>query len=144
VTTTTIADAALSSQLRVAVMRLSRRLRSERVESPHSLTHFAALFTVERHGPLSPGDLAAHERVRPPSMTRIINHLEREGLVRRDPHPTDGRQQLIAVTAAGRDLLAADRRRREAWLARQLTDLTPHEIAALGEALPILERLANA
>jgi DNA-binding MarR family transcriptional regulator len=144
VTTTTIADAALSSHLRVAVMRLARRLRSQRLESPHSLTHFAALATVERHGPITPGALADHERVRPPSMTRIVTYLENAGFIRRDPHPTDGRQQLLSATEAGRDLLAADRRRRDAWLARQLGSLTDEEIATLTKALPVLERLAQA
>jgi DNA-binding MarR family transcriptional regulator len=146
VTTTDFApgrEAVLSSQLRVAVMRLGRRLRSERLESPHSLTHFAALGTVERHGPLNPRALAQHERVRPPSMTRIINHLEGAGLLRRAPHPTDGRQQLLSVTPAGRDLLEADRRRRDAWLSRQLETLSPSEIATLCDALPIFERLAR-
>lgn len=133
----------LSSQLRVAVMRLARRLRAERLESQHSLSHYAALATLDRHGPLTPGALAARERVRPPSMTRIAGYLEAEGLVSREQHPTDGRQQLLSITRAGRELLVADRRRREAWLAQRLVGLEPAEVAALAAALPVLERLAH-
>lgn len=139
-----MAEAAISSHLRVTVMRLARRLRAQRLDSGHSLTQFAALGSIERHGPISPGDLAEHERVRPPSMTRVVNHLEADGLIVRQPHPTDGRQQLLTITRAGKDLLVADRRRRDAWLAQQLASFTAEEIAALTGVLPLLERLAQA
>src|SRR4051812_37320215 len=99
----------LSSQFRVAVMRLVRRIRGER-EPGHTLTQLAALGTILRHGPISPGDLAAHERVQPPSMTRVIGKLEEEDLVARHPHPTDRRQQLITITEVGRELIETDRR----------------------------------
>lgn len=140
----TAADAALSSQLRISVMRLARRLRAQRADTAHSPSQVATLATLERHGPLTPGELAAHEKVRPPSMSRILGVLESDDLVLRTAHPTDGRQQLLSITRTGRSLLAADRRRREAWLARQLTDLTATELEALREVLPLLDRLAGA
>lgn len=142
-TSPALATAALASQLRVHTMRLARRLRTERAATDHTLSQFAALASIERHGPISPGDLAAHERVQPPSMTRIVARLEHEGLVSRERHPTDGRQQLLTATDAGRALLAADRERRDAWLARQLDQLTPDEHAKIADVLPLLERLAH-
>lgn len=135
-------SATLSSQLRMDVMRLARRLRAQRPESTHSLSHYAALATIDRHGPMSPRDLAAHERVRPPSMTRIVAYLEADGLVRRERHPTDGRRQLLSITDAGRDLLAVDRGRRDAWLSDQLAALSSGDLAALERALPVVRRLS--
>jgi len=81
-------------------MRLSRRLRGQRVDTSVTLTHLAALSTLKRFGPMSPGELAAHERVQPPSMTRVVVALEGMGLVTRTPHPTDGRQVVIDLTPA--------------------------------------------
>ena len=99
---TTLDTAALAHDLRLAVMRFSRRLRNQRVDTSVTLTHLAALSTLKRHGPMSPGELAAHERVQPPSMTRVVVALEGMGLVTRTPHPTDGRQVIIGLTASGR------------------------------------------
>src|SRR5688572_5650500 len=85
-------DPALASALRVGVMRLTRRLRSQRADRTLTLSQLAALGTLERHGPMTPGELAAHEKVQPPSMTRVVATLESLGHVARAPHPTDGRQ----------------------------------------------------
>jgi DNA-binding MarR family transcriptional regulator len=85
--------------------------------------------------------LASYERIRPPSMTRIISGLEDRGLVVRRPHETDGRQVLVEVTPAARDLLKADRRRREAWLSQRLATLDPDDRSALRAVSPILEKL---
>ncbi|MDP9396446.1 MAG: MarR family transcriptional regulator [Actinomycetota bacterium] len=134
----------LSGGLRVAVLRLARRLRSERADNDLTLTQLATLGTLERHGPLTPGELAAHEGVRPPSMTRVLAGLEERALVVRTPHPTDRRQVLVALGDAARTLLREDRRRRDAWLARRLAELSPEERAALRAAVPVLERLAGA
>jgi DNA-binding MarR family transcriptional regulator len=139
---TTVADTELSSALRISVMRLARRLRSERSSADLTLTQIAALATLTRHGPSTPSELAAHERVQPPSMTRVIAALEAKGLVDRVPHPTDGRQVLVTVTERAREMILEDRRRREAWLVTQLADLTADERAALKAAAPILDRLA--
>jgi DNA-binding MarR family transcriptional regulator len=118
-------------------------MRAERADTSLTLTQLAALATVERHGPLTPGELAAAERVQPPSMTRVVTSLQDAGLLQRAPHPTDGRQALLSVTAAGAALLREDRRRREAWLARRLADLDPDERALLRAAVPLLDRLAG-
>ena len=138
----TSAETALASSLRLAVMRLARRMRSERAESSLTLSQIAALATLERHGPLTPRELAAHERVQPPSMTRICAALEAAGLLTRTDHPSDGRQVLLAVSAEGAALLREDRRRREAWLAQRLGELPAEDLAVLGRAAKILDRLA--
>jgi DNA-binding MarR family transcriptional regulator len=125
-------------------MRLARRLRRMRTDTTLSLGALAALGTVDRHGPLTPGELAAHERVQPPSMTRIVKVLEAEGFVTRQPHPTDGRQVVVAVAPAGQALLRADRKRREAWLAQRLCELTQAERDTLRQAAAVLDRLGRA
>ena len=140
----TVADTALASELRMSVMRLARRLRAERVDTSVSITQLAALATLDRHGPLTPGELATHERVQPPSMTRVVAALEAAGLVTRSDHPTDGRQVLLAPSVHGKTLLRAERRRRDAWLARRLRELDPEDVAVLRRAAVVLERLAGA
>ncbi|HEX2073611.1 MAG TPA: MarR family transcriptional regulator [Geodermatophilus sp.] len=140
---TTLDTAALAHDLRLAVMRLSRRLRNQRVDTSVTLTHLAALSTLKRHGSMSPGELAAHERVQPPSMTRVVVRLEEMGLVTRSPHPTDGRQVVIDLTPAAQELLTAEARAREAWLCGQLQDLTAEERAVLREAAVIMDKLAS-
>jgi len=124
-------------------MRLARRMRSERAETSLTLTQLATLATLERRGPLTPRELAAAERVQPPSMTRIAASLEAAGLVTRTDHPTDGRQVLLAVAPAGVALLREDRRRRDAWLAQQLRTLDPEELDVLRRASVLLDRLAG-
>jgi len=143
VSRTTLDTAALAHDLRLAVMRFSRRLRNQRVDQSVTLTHLAALSTLKRHGPMSPGELAAHERVQPPSMTRVVVALEGMGLVTRSPHPTDGRQVVIDLTPAARELLDAEAQAREAWLAGRLQELTAEERAVLREASAIMDRLAS-
>lgn len=106
-------------------------------------TQFAALATLERHGQLTPGELAEHEKVQPPSMTRVIAALTEWGLVTRAPHATDRRQVMLAVTQEGRDRVNRSRRRRDAWLAKRLRELTPAERATLRSAAPILEKLSQ-
>jgi DNA-binding MarR family transcriptional regulator len=138
----TNADLAVAGELRLAVMRLARRLRRERSSSDDlSLTQLSTLSTLELHGEMTLKELAAHERVQPPSMTKTVAFLEDKGLATRTADPTDGRQVLIALTAAARALLKEDRKRRDAWLAQRLRDLTPDEVDVLRAAAPILERL---
>lgn len=136
-------DTELASMLRISVMRLARRLRAHRLDSGLTLTQLAALATLERHGPMTPGELAVHEKVQPPSVTRVIAVLESRELASRTAHPTDGRQQIVAVTTAGKGLLREDRRRREAWLSRQLAELSAADRALLRAAGPVLERLGQ-
>ena len=141
-------DAGLATALRISVSRLARRLRVERTvpglaEPDLSETQLAALAALERHGAMTPGELAAHEKVQPPSMTRVIAVLEERGLVRREPHATDRRQVILTVTEEGRDVVQRVRRRREAWLAQRLQELTPDERQILHAAAPILEKLSQ-
>jgi DNA-binding MarR family transcriptional regulator len=143
VSRTTLDTAALAHDLRLAVLRFSRRLRNQRVDTSVTLTHLAALSTLKRNGPMSPGELAAQERVQPPSMTRVVVALEGMGLVTRTPHPTDGRQVIIGLTPAAEDLLSEEARAREAWLSSRLQELTPQERAVLREAAEIMEKLVG-
>ncbi len=141
-------DATLATALRISVSRLARRLRVERLvpelaEPALSDTQLAALATLERHGAMTPGELAEHEKVQPPSMTRVIAALADWELVTRSPDPTDRRQVILSVTSSGRELVQQVRRRREAWLARRLAELTAQERAALLAAAPILEKLSQ-
>ncbi len=143
----TRSDAGLASALRISVSRLARRLRAERLakglEPGLSDTQLAALAALERHGDMTPGELAEHEKVQPPSMTRVISALEERGLVMRGPHATDRRQVVLTVTQAGRAVVQQSRRLREAWLAQRLRELTPQERATLRAAAPILEKLSQ-
>ena len=139
----TATDTALASTLRLGVMRLARRMRAQRADTQLTLSQLAALATLDRHGAQSPGELAAHEKISPPSMTRLLAVLEDEALVVRTPHPTDRRQVLLAVSAEGTALLKEDRRRRDVWLAQRLKDLDPDELAVLSRAAGILDRLAS-
>lgn len=140
--TQTPADLALAGELRLAVMRLARRLRRERAaNNDRSLTQLATLSTLELHGEMTLKELAAHEQVKPPSMTKIVACLEEEGLVTRTTDPTDGRQILVGLTKAATTLLKEDRKRRDLWLAQQLRALSPDEIETLRAAAPVLEKL---
>ena len=140
-------DAGLATALRISVSRLARRLRAERIalglQPDLSDTQLGVLATLVNHGPMTPGELAEHEKVQPPSMTRVIAVLEDRSLVIRAPHSSDRRQVVLTVTDGGRDLVFQARRLREAWLARRLRELTPQERATLRAAAPILEKLSQ-
>ena len=141
-------DAGLAIAMRISVSRLARRLRVERLglggtETVLSDIQLAALAALERHGSMTPGELAEHEKVQPPSMTRVIAVLEERGLVRREPHATDRRQVILTVTADGKELVQRVRRRREAWLAQRLQELSPQEREILRAAAPILEKISQ-
>src|ERR671923_991782 len=135
---TSASDVQLASHLRIAAARTARRLRQESGTglSP-SLT--AALATVQRHGPLTPTELAARERVRRPSITRIAARLEELGLVARAADPGDRRSSLISVTPAGRELLAASATRKDAFLSQRLEALGAEDRATLERAAELLE-----
>src|ERR1700729_2047701 len=144
----TRSDAGLASALRISVSRLARRMRAERLasglEPGVSDTQLAALGALESHGVMTPGELAEHEKVQPPSMTRVIAALEERGLVIRAPHASDRRQVVLTVTDQGKEVVRQSRRLREAWLAQRLRELTPQERALLRQAAPILEKLSQA
>jgi DNA-binding MarR family transcriptional regulator len=131
-------DVELASRLRTAIARSARRLRQESGTglSP-SLT--AALVTVERHGPLTPSELAARERVQRPTITRVVYRLEELGLVTRAADPADRRSALITITPAGRELLATARTRKDAFLSERLEALDPQDRATLERAAALLE-----
>ncbi len=139
-------DSGLASALRLSVMRLSRRIRSERDPDNELLpvSQLSVLGALKRLGESSVGDLAAVERVQPPSMTRTVSCLDEGGYVVRRKHETDGRQVVVALSQKGVETLAADRRRRDAWLAHRLRELTPDERSVLRAAVPLMERLAHA
>jgi DNA-binding MarR family transcriptional regulator len=145
----TRSDEELASVLRISVSRLARRLRAERTAhglpelSELSDTQLAALGALERHGAMTPGELAEHEKVQPPSLTRVIAVLEERDLVLRSPHPTDRRQVVLTVTEEGRAVVQRVRLRKDAWLARRLAELTDGELATLEAAVPILEKLSQ-
>jgi DNA-binding MarR family transcriptional regulator len=107
-------------------------------------TQLAALAVLEKHAAMTPGELADHEKVQPPSMTRVIAVLEERNLVMRAPHLTDRRQVMLTVTEEGRALVAEARHRRDAWLAKRLKELTLDERAVLRAAAPILEKISQA
>src|SRR5512142_283755 len=145
-TTRTRTDAGLATALRISVSRLARRLRAQRTtsgmtEAVLSETQLAALSALEVHHAMTPGELAEHEKVQPPSMTRVIAVLEDRDLVFRSPHPTDRRQ--LTLTEEGRAMVQRVRRRKDAWLAQRLSELTAAERAALRAAVPILEKLSQ-
>lgn len=138
---TTLDTAALAHDLRLAVMRLSRQLRSQRTDPSVTLTQLAAMSTLRRHGPLTPGELAALERVQPPSMTRVLATLEERGLVHRAKHETDGRQVIVSLTPAAEAALDEDAKAREAWLSCRLHELSPADRDELRRAARLMEAL---
>ena len=136
----TITTSDLASQLRLSVARTARRLRQE-ADSRLTPTLQAALATIDRHGPLTPSELAERERVQRPTATKLIARLEAEGLVQRTGVPGDGRSSLISMTAAGAALLMAVRTRKDAYLAQRLRRLPAEDRATLARATVILEGL---
>ncbi|HLI01897.1 MAG TPA: MarR family transcriptional regulator [Acidimicrobiales bacterium] len=131
----------LPSQLRLAVLRLSRRLRQQTV-GDISPSQLSALASIAKHGEVSLGELAAIERIAPPSMTRIAARLEERGLVSRRVDQADRRVSRVVINPAGNELLAATRTRRDAYLAARLQAFSPEEQQLLAEAVPLMERLA--
>lgn len=131
-------------EIRVAVMRLARRLRNERHDDQLTPSQMAVLGTVFRDGPKTAAELAAIEHVQPPSMTRIVTALESGGMVTRRPHPGDRRQVLVEVTERGRAWVMKDRERRDVWLSAQMESLTDEERSLVMAAVPVLNRLATA
>jgi DNA-binding MarR family transcriptional regulator len=137
------AAAPLAGALRDAIMRLNRRLRQTRPLGDLTLTQISALTSLGLAGALTPRELAEHERVQPPTMTKIIAKLEERGLVRRTPHPTDGRQVVLHATEDGRAAVAEQRRAGDAWLARAISDLPAEDRETLRRAADLLVRIAR-
>lgn len=131
-------DSRLSSDLSLAVIRLARQLRFRRPDSPVSLSQLSALATVAKEGPMTPGALALRERVRPPSMTRVIASLVDLGFIDRTAHPDDRRQVLVSVSPAGVELIEAERKASREWLQQRLAALTAEQRQTLLEAADLM------
>ncbi|WP_199441166.1 MarR family winged helix-turn-helix transcriptional regulator [Umezawaea beigongshangensis] len=136
-------DRGLAGRLRLAVVRLNRRLRAQRTNSAISLTQVSALSTLHKCGPLTPGELASKEGVQPPSMTRVIAALEDFGFATRRPHPTDGRQAIVELSERGRTYLLDEISAREAWLDKRLAELSREDRELLSRAAEIIDGMAG-
>lgn len=132
----------LADRVRLAVTRLARRLRQQS-EVDASPTQVSSLSTIERRGPLSLGELAACERVQPPTVTAAVGRLEERGLVKRTPDPADRRVARVEITRSGRNLLARTRSRKTAFLAQRLAALDDHDRQVLADAVDVLDRLLD-
>jgi DNA-binding MarR family transcriptional regulator len=136
----TLADAELAARLRLAVMRLARRLRQQ-ADGDVTPSQISALSSVDRLGPLTLGELSAVERVQPPTMTRIVSGLEEQGLATREVDVTDRRVARVHLTVAGRRLLEQSRTRKNAFLAARIRTLAADDRDVLARAAALLERL---
>ncbi len=134
------AVAETAARLRLSATRLARRLRQQS-GTGHTPSQLSALATVDRHGPLTLGSLADHERVAPPSITKVVAKLEADGLVDREIDPADRRVQRVSTTKAGRELIAETRRRKTTWLTARIRELPAEEQARLAAALDVLDHL---
>ena len=133
-----------AARLRMAIARMARRLRqsaSHGTDSDLGASSAAALATIERAGPLTPSELADVERIKRPTVTRIVARLVEGGMVERGPDPDDGRCSLISITPSGKDHLNRLRSRKDAYLAQRLVDLSDRDVATLRRAAAILERM---
>ncbi|AEV81440.1 MarR family transcriptional regulator [Actinoplanes sp. SE50] len=141
--TTERTAASLAKTLREAIIRFSRRVRQARPVGDLTFSQLSALTSLQLHGALTPRELADVERVQPPTMTKIVGKLEDRGLVARTPHPTDGRQVILAATDEGRAVYTQNEDIRNEWLAGQLDRLTPEERDTLARAAEIMLRVAR-
>jgi DNA-binding MarR family transcriptional regulator len=135
--------ALLAAALRDSINRLNRRLRQARPVGDLTMSQLSALTSLELGGALTPRELADVERVQPPTLTKIVAKLEERGLVQRTPHPSDGRQVILAPTEAGRLVVDEHARARDEWLAQRLAALSPQERETLRRAAEILGRLGR-
>jgi len=129
-----------AARLRLAIVRTARRLRQE-AGGELTPSSAAALATIERRGPLAPSELAEIERVKRPTITRVVVRLEEAGLVQRTGDPADGRASLVSITREGSELLRRIRTRKNAYLARRLSKLDPDDLGALERAADVLEAI---
>src|SRR3954471_16572109 len=124
----------LAKSLRDAIQRLNRRVRQTRPVGDLTYGQLSALTSLQLAGALTPRELADSERVQPPTMTKIVGKLEERGLVVRTPHPTDGRQVILAPTERGRTVYAEFEKARNEWLASHLAALSPDDRETLARA----------
>jgi DNA-binding MarR family transcriptional regulator len=138
-----VTTAQLAALVRDAITRVNRRMRQTRPVGDLTHSQISALQSLDLAGALTPRELADAERVQPPTMTRIVSRLEEKGLVGRTPHPSDGRQVILALSPAGRELLEGYRRTRDEWLAHRLAELGQQERDTVARAAEILSRIAR-
>ncbi|RQR58582.1 MarR family transcriptional regulator [Burkholderia sp. Bp9126] len=131
------------ADLTLAVGQLIRRLRSEVDSSGLTLSQLSALARLEQNGPMTTAELARAESMKPQSMKTILASLEEEGLVQREPHPTDGRQILFLLTRAGIDERQQRTVAKRTWLEAALARLDPEEMQTLAAAIPLIRRLGE-
>ena len=134
--------APLANELRLAIHRLTRRLRQQHPDNDLTLTQISALAIIWREGPITAGELAIREQVRPPSITRVVDGLESANMVSRRNNPADGRQVVIQITDEGVGRMETYVEAREAWLAQQLAALSVRDRDVLHRAASILNDLA--
>ncbi|MEA2318745.1 MAG: hypothetical protein QOD44_2934 [Solirubrobacteraceae bacterium] len=140
--TTSPSPATLAGRLQLVLARTARRLRQE-AGADLSPSLSSALASIDRHGPVTPSEVAAHERVQRPTATRVIGRLEELGLVDRAPDPSDRRSSLLSASPEGRALLRRLRTRKSQYLARRLAGLEAGELETLDRAAAILERMLD-
>jgi DNA-binding MarR family transcriptional regulator len=140
--TAALTDAEIAARLRLSATRLARRLRKE-AGSGLSPSQGSALAAIHNRGPLTLGALAEHERVSPPTITKVVAFLEGEGLVVRRPDPADRRVARVSTTKRGDALVAESRRRKTAWLTTQVAQLSADEQARLADVLDVLDHLCE-
>ena len=130
----------MAARLRLSATRLARQLRQQ-AGSGLTLSQLSAIATIAGRGPLTLGALADHERVAPPSITRVVAKLEEAGLVTREIDADDRRISRVATTPAGEALLAQSRERKNAWLAERVRELDADQQARLHDVLDVLDAL---
>lgn len=135
-------NAELAERLRISLVPLMRQLRRQG-DAPVPTGSLSALAALDRHGQMSAGELARHEHVTGPMVTRMAKLLEEEGLITRSPSPDDGRVALLGATAAGRRLVHQRRQAKNQWLAQQLDNLDPDDVRLLAAVIPVFERLSG-
>jgi len=131
----------VADRLHSAAIHLLRRVRKQDLVTGEGPARLSALSILVFGGPLTPGQMAAAEQVKPPTMTRIIAGLERSGLAKRVPDSSDARRVRIHATPAGTRLLQRGRKMRTEYLAKQLDGLSGEDLAAVDEAVEILARV---
>jgi DNA-binding MarR family transcriptional regulator len=139
----TLDDSTDDQDLRLAIQRLARRIRSMQADDEVTEGQRAVLFALSKNGTQTLGSLSEHERVTPPSMNRTINALVELGLVTREPAPDDARKVSLDLSPAGEDFIRETRRRRDAWFTTRLDALPPEQRRMLREVAPILRDLAD-
>ena len=130
-------------EVRLAIQRLARRIRSMQGDESVTEGQRSVLFALSNEGPQTLGSLSEHERVTPPSMNRTINALIEAGLVTRVSATDDARKVIIDLSDAGRTFIRDTKRKRDAWFTKRLAALTPAERAVIGEAAPLLRKIAD-